>query len=340
MLIGLAGVGKGQAMELGLRYILRPFSSERQVRGATSEGIAQHFYNVHKATGEDPTCGYLVYGELAAGIGKKDYQQGIIPTLTDILSDEDSYSHATRHDPIIIPRPTLVVQAGSTPQWFHRLPQDAIEGGFLPRFLIVSENKGRPPIPRPEEFMDADDFEAEKEAEINLKDFIYWLLATFKGPPYRIFFEVEAGQVYDQWYCNRFNEFGPLVQGYAQRSRGMVVRLAMLMAISRRKKMITIPDVEFALGFLRYNMERLEAAMLPPTEEAKCVEAIFATLPATSNELIQALRSKFNSMLVLKTLWMLRDTKEIVKRVANGEEMWYNSKTNKETHENSSILSN
>jgi len=330
MLIGLAGVGKGQAMTLGQKYFLKPFSPERQVRGATSEGIAQHFYDVHRTLGEDPACGYLIYGELASGVGKKDYQQGLIPTLTDILSDEDSYSHATRHDPIIIPRPTLVVQAGSTPQWFHRLPQDAIEGGFLPRFLIVSEDEGRPPIPRPEEFMDADDYLAEKEAEIDIKDFVYWLLDTFKGPqPYYIFFEVEAGQKYDQWYCNRFNEFGPLIKGYAQRSRAAVARLAMLMAISRRKKMITMPDVDFALGFLRYNMERLETAMLPPTDEARCVEAIVACLPATSAEMIKVLRPKFNSSLVTKTLMMLRDTKEVTIKLANGEQKWYNNRTAK-----------
>lgn len=329
MLIGDAGVGKGQAMTLGLRYILHPFSRERQVRGATSEGIAQHFFNIHKQLGEDPTCGYLVYGELASGIGKKDYQQGIIPTLTDILSDEDSYAHATRHDPIIIPHPTLVVQAGSTPEWFHRLPQDAIEGGFLPRFLIVAEDAGRPPIPRPEEWMDSEDEKADQEAEIALKDGIYWLLHHFQSSqrPYRIFFEKEAGHVYDNWYSNRFSEFGPLVKGYAQRSRAIVARLAMLMALSRKQKMITLPDVEFALGFLRYNMERLEHAMLPPTDEARCVAGILGMLPAHTTEVIKELRPRFNSGLVLKTLMMLRDTGEIKQRLTEGINVWYTEKT-------------
>lgn len=329
LLIGLAGVGKGQAMTLGQRYILRPFSPDRQVRGATSEGIAQHFFNIHKSLGEDPTCGYLVYGELASGIGKKDYQQGIIPTLTDMLSDEDSYSHATRHDPIVIPHPTLVVQAGSTPEWFHRLPQDAIEGGFLPRFLIVAEDEGRPPIPRPEEWMDSDDEEADKEAEINFKDGIYWIMHHFASGQYRIFFEKEAGHVYDNWYSNRFGEFGPLVKGYAQRSRAIVARLAMLMAISRRQKMITLPDVEFALGFLRYNIERLEHAMLPPTDEAKCVTAIMRMLPASNTEIIKELRPRFNSKLVVQTIMMLRDTKELDLK----GDMWYTGRASKEMHE-------
>lgn len=325
MLIGEAGVGKGQAMTLGQRYILKPFSPERQVRGATSEGIAQHFFNVHKQLGEDPTCGYLIYGELASGVGKKDYQQGIIPTLTDILSDEDSYSHATRHDPIVIPHPTLVVQAGSTPEWFHRLPQDAIEGGFLPRFLIVCEQEGRPPIPRPEEWMDREDIEAEVEAELNLREGIAWLLENFQNAarPYRIFFEKEAGFVYDNWYSNRFSEFGPLVKGYAQRSRAIVARLAMLMAVSRKQKMITLPDVEFALGFLRYNMERLEQAMLPPTDEARCVAAIEKCLPATLPQIIKQLRPKFSSGLVAKTVMMMRDCGEI----DNREGMWYTKGT-------------
>src|SRR6266550_5671544 len=334
MLIGEAGVGKGQAMTLGQRYILRPFSPDRQVRGATSEGIAQHFFNVHKQLGEDPSCGYLIYGELASGVGKKDYQQGIIPTLTDMLSDEDSYSHATRHDPIVIPHPTLVVQAGSTPEWFHRLPQDAIEGGFLPRFLIVCEQDGRPPIPRPEEVMDSDDEKADVEAEIRFKEGIHWLLETFQNSanPYRMFFEKEAGFVYDNWYSNRFSEFGPLVKGYAQRSRAIVARLAMLMAISRRKQMITMPDVEFALGFLRYNMERLEQAMLPPTEEARCVAAVERCLPASLAQIIKVLRPSFNSQLVAKTVMMMRDCQEI----DNKDGKWYTKKAKEQNAQQTS----
>src|SRR5258708_5952684 len=195
-------------------------------------------------------------------------------------------------------------RAGRSREWFHRLPQDGIEGGFLPRFLIVCEQDGRPPIPRPEEVMDSDDEKADVEAEINFKDGIYWLLETFKNSanPYRMFFEKEAGFVYDNWYSNRFSEFGPLVKGYAQRSRAIVARLAMLMAISRRKQMITLPDVEFALGFLRYNMERLEQAMLPPTEEARCVSAVDKCYPASLALLLKGIRSIYKNQMMAKTI--------------------------------------
>jgi hypothetical protein len=172
--------------------------------------------------------------------------------------------------------------------------------------------------------MDEEDAKADIEAEINLKDGIYWLLETFKSPkqPYRMFFEKEAGYVYDNWYSNRFSEFGPLVKGYAQRSRAIVARLAMLMAISRRQQMITLPDVEFALGFLRYNMERLEQAMLPPTEEARCVSAVEKCLPGTLPMIIKVLRPSYNSALVAKTIMMMRDCGEI----DNREGTWYTKK--------------
>jgi hypothetical protein len=88
----------------------------------------------------------------------------------------------------------------------------------------------------------------------------------------------------------------------------------MLMAISRGKVLVEVPDVAFAIEFMMYLIEKLERAILPPTDEARVVRAIKGLLPATTSEIIIQLRPKYKASLVTATIGLLMNTNEITKQ--------------------------
>src|SRR5579859_61581 len=310
LLIGKSGVGKDLSINMGVNRILRPFMPGHVIKGVTSEALAQNMFNIHRRTGENPTCGYVLAKEMRALFGGKDYQAGIIEWLTDILSDGEEYEGATKHNPFSIPRPTLVLQGGSTPDWFHKLPAGSLEGGFVPRCLIVMEENARQQVARPRHQMDFEDRKAKQEAAERFHDGVYQITQMFSRP-YEMVMDDEAGPIYDNWYETRYTKFGPLIQDYDHRSRAHVLRLAMIMAVTRGKKIIELPDITFAMDFMTDICVRLEGAILPPNEEGKCVTAIKKLLPCTYSKAVVALRPKFPSKVVSTTWEALRGTGEI-----------------------------
>jgi hypothetical protein len=281
-----------------------------RIKGITSEALASNMFNIHRKTGDDPTCGYVLAKEMRALFGGKDYQAGIVEWLTDILSDGEEHEGATKHNPFTIPKPTLVLQGGSTPDWFHKLPAGSLEGGFVPRCLIIMEEEARQHIARPRHMQDFEDRKAKEAAGEAFNAGIGGIIGMFPKP-YEMFMDDDAGPIYDNWYETRYTKFGPLIQDYAHRSRAHVLRLAMLMAITRGKKIIELPDVTFAMDFMTDICQRLEAAILPPTEEGKCITAIKKLLPATYARVVVALRPKFTSKVVSMSWEALRSTGEI-----------------------------
>ena len=311
ILIGPTGIGKDTAFNMGRRRILDEFMKGHRVKGVTSEAICDSMYQLHNTIEEPSTNGYLIAEEMKALFGGKDYQQGMFEVLTDLLSDKEEYTHATKTRPQVIPFPTLVLQAGSTEEWFHQLPAGALAGGFVPRCLVVVEKAARQMLPLPKDYQDFDD---RKEKLVALDKF--WEgLARIEEMYYRpreVIMDIDAKVPYENWYHNRYKLVGPLAQGYAHRARGHVAKMAMICAATRGRPMIEVPDIEFAVGFMDECIATLEAVIVPPTEEGRCIAAIKAVLPATQAELVVGLRPKFQHRSVVSALGILRDTGEIV----------------------------
>src|SRR2546428_547575 len=266
ILIGPTGLGKDTALDMGQDRILSSFMPDHEVTGRTEEGIAWSLFDIHKRMQEQDTCGYMIAPEIKAFFGGKDYQQGMIEFLTHILSNKKAYRYATKNNPFSIPAPTVTLQCGSTEDWFHKLPSAALEGGFIPRSLVVVEDVAKSMIPLPEDLMDNEDRAAHREAIRELWSAIEAMEARFVKPE-KMMIDSEAKDIYSNWYCNRYKYFGPFAQGYAHRSRQHILRLAMLMAASRQRTMIDVVDINFAIDFMMYLIEKLEREILPPTEE-------------------------------------------------------------------------
>lgn len=317
ILIGPTGIGKDTAINLGRKHILDHYMRGHEVGGITSEGIAAAMFRIQESQLEDVTCGFICANEMKRLFGDKDYQTGMVTLLTDLMSEGIAqYEHGTKHNGFTVINPTLILQAGSTEEWFHQLPKDALAGGFIPRCLVVVERKPRAIIALPNDYMDHNDREAERAGVNRFYDGVDWIIKNYIQHRGReLFLTDEAKPIYENWYHNRYKLVSKLAQGYAHRARGHIVKIAMISAACRRKFIIDLADINFAIGLMNSLIGVMEKVILPPTDEGRCVGMIREMLPATEEELIVMLRPKFSAKMIQACIGIMKFTKEV--RVEN-----------------------
>lgn len=305
LLVGGSGVGKNTAID-GATEILDNFGVPT-IGGKTIETITDQLYKIG-----DPAAAVLKAEELSDFIGKKDYQQGILQGITDLLDTKAYKDISLKSDPRPrrISHPTLTILAGSTPDWLHTaLPPEAMDGGFFPRFVIVCDNKIKRHVPLIKSLpagevafaTQARDkfFEATREHIKNLYD---------KG---EYTWEAEAEATYNEWYETRASSFSPLASAYAHRCRDHVIRFGMLTAASRGITRIEGPDMHFALAFITYIAERIDNAMASPNKESTCSKAIVAMLPCTRQKVFLELSKSWPSRTIKDAIGLLHDTGQL-----------------------------
>jgi hypothetical protein len=99
--------------------------------------------------------------------------------------------------------------------------------------------------------------------------------------------------------------FSPRVAPYANRSRDMVLRLAMLIAISRGNNILQDDDVIFGIEFINYLAERIERAVRPPTLEGKCGKDIIKVLPAPRRDIYKHVKGTYTFQVIKSTMDLL-----------------------------------
>ena len=307
LLVGPPGIGKDTAINESKRVIEK--LGIPVIGGITKEHLAQQIAGMIP-----PQTAFIAAGELANFMGKSDYQSGILEFLTDLFSDPlllDASCKSDKERKLI--EPTITMQAGSTVEWIHKnLPKGSLEGGFIPRFLVVPEEyAGRHVALIKRELT----HEQLKHVEFCKRDFTVWLKdlssKTLRGAPREIIFDDDGAKVYQRWYRDRAEHFPKTVLPYAQRARDHVLRLAMLHALSRNSFCIEQPDVSFAIIFIARIAERIAEAIIPPTIEAQCAQEILRLLPEDKAKVIRTLRGKYHVRTVNDTVSALVQSGEL-----------------------------
>jgi hypothetical protein len=318
MLIGPSGIGKDTTINRVLTTIksVEHVSNVPVVGGKTLEYIQNRLLSMPK-----PACAVVPAAEMAAFFGKADYQANMLTGFTDMMSNGEAVDISTkgnsqRYDangrPVgfvqaqVIQQPTITMLAGSTVEWLHKaMPDNTMEGGFLGRFLIVAEELGSKHIP----LVKGD--KTKQELDTLRAHLDTWnesvkecTLACTKLREVILYDDAE--HMYGNWYHNRFKKFSRAVAPYANRSRDMVLRLAMLMAFTRKHyRWIEECDVAFAISLMNSVAERIDRVALPPTPEATVARKIMEMLPATKGQIFHALSERYNGKLVQSALEML-----------------------------------
>lgn len=316
ILIGISGDGKDT--------IIRPASEllqgigVRYVAGKTMEAIRTSLFNIG-----DPAVGYIVAGELREFLGDKDYQSGIIQSLTDILSNNNRIDISTKFDLMnggekYVYNPTLTMFAGSTPEWLHSI-KDAMSGGFLPRFLVVTElgkksDQGLRPIANPGRYESYDQKLRIDEGAREFERAILGIYETYRAYPDPVCFDdtYEADQYFTNWYENRHKYFPATMPAYANRSGGLMKKTAMLMAVSRGNRHIDVPDYLFADALIRYLAGNLEQSVISVPKEVEVGREIVKMLPTTNAEILRMLSPIHGSIWVRRGKLYLIESGQIL----------------------------
>lgn len=292
LLVGPSGCGKDTAIDESEK-IIDEVGTIAKIGGRTIETMFEQLFKLG-----DPAAAWVAAPELGAFIGKKDYQSSMVQDFTDLLSTKAYKDISTNSKGIRkITRPTLSIQAGTTQDWLHKsLPPDAMDGGFLPRFVIISEDYTKNKIPWIKFSNPKEDLREAKLAEerffSNIKQIVNKFYGEYSG---EIVPTNEAIDEYTNYYYNRSKYFSPLTQAYAHRSRDQVLRIALISAVCCSRNYISIEDVKFGIKVIEFVGSKLDGVIFPPTIEAQISNEIFKILPLTMNELSKILVPKFGS---------------------------------------------
>jgi energy-coupling factor transporter ATP-binding protein EcfA2 len=295
MFVGPSGVGKDTIINHVTKEIEK-FGVVPILGGKTMEGINLRLQRLGSLA-----AAYIPAGELSSFFGNRDYQQGMIQEFTDLLSGGDKKDISTKGDlfnnggkPLYIYKPTITLHGGSTEEWLHKaMPDGTMEGGFLGRFLIVVEKFGSKFVPLIKQSLSKQESVALDTLENEWNAGVQNILAHYVRPCEMRLLE-DAQHAYTNWYHNRFKYFSKTVLPYANRSRDMVLRLGILMAVSRSHwNWMDEEDVRFGCEVLQEIGKEIDKVILPPTNEAQAGQMLMAMLPASSAEIWKALGRKF-----------------------------------------------
>lgn len=292
LLVGPSGIGKDTAIDAAEEVVVE-VGTPPVLGGKTMDTIFEQMTKIG-----DPACALIPAPEITAFLGGKDYQKSMVQEITHILSTKAYHDISTKSDwlgtPKRIPRPTVTMMAGSTEEWLHKaMPDGSMEGGLWPRFLIVREEYGGKMIPLVGD-IPKKEIERALAGRQKFIDFCKTLPTLYKKVGGESVALLEGARFsYTNWYHNRFKYFSPVVRPYANRSRDQVLRLALLMAITRGHNYVEEVDVEFGATLMNYVAQTIEKALKPPTREAQVAQEILKLLPAKHMDIVAKLSRTF-----------------------------------------------
>jgi len=302
LVVGHSGIGKDTAID-GAELILQAVNTVPIIGGRTSETILQRLLELN----HDPTCAVILAGELSEFFGPKDYQKGMIETITELMStkgykDVSLKGSMKSGGPSRIVRPTLTMMGGSTRDWLHSaMPEAAMSGGFYPRFLIVCEDQTKRSVPLlkysiPEKELAASE-RAQEEFFIQMRTLSQELLDVGEAV-----LTPSAVEAYNVFYDERTSWFSSGAQPYAHRCRDTALKIAMVSAISRFHTKIDYPDIEFASNLIEYVGARIDDALAPPTQYAVVRKEILKLLPASGSHIFKQLEQRYDPIVIRKAI--------------------------------------
>jgi len=276
----------------------------------------------------DPACAFIEAPEITAFLGSKDYQKSMVQELTDLLSTGEAVDVSLKGTPgkRIIKNPTITMAAGSTEEWLHKaMPDGSLEGGLFPRFIIIHEEYGTKNVPLLKYSLTVRERQAAIEAYAVFSKRLRALLDHYVTPR-EIIPMADAVACYERWYINRFKYFSSIVRPYANRSRDQVLRMAMLLAITRGHDYMEEPDIRFATAMMNYVARSIEKAAQPPSTDAKVAREIITLLPAKTAAIMLHLGRKYDRRDIISGLELLRSAGQIIETKHEGALKWVPTK--------------
>lgn len=263
LLIGPSGIGKSSAVRIAKRLLNYIHEAERPQffeGGSTKEKLHRDLVHQPKAV--------LFAPELAAFFSREKYKESLVPYVTQLLDYEEVLELRTIKDNVIrVHNPSVTIIGGSTVAWLQdQLPDSAVTGGFLARFLILYEEEKGQRIANPHRLLTV---EQRRKLAITreevFKEFAT-LAAVHEG---EIDYEdYDAAAAYANWYNRQEPEVGYLAP-FAARAGEMILRLSILLAISSKRNSMSKEDIECAIQLYEYLTGNLTSVIVPMTKQSQ-----------------------------------------------------------------------
>lgn len=306
-LIGPSGIGKDTTIERyhirGIKELNERFQNNvplRIVMGQTWERLADVLAKM-----VPPVRAACPIPEASRFFGRREYQQTAMTGITDVLSENDEVDITLKSDKgtrRVIRQPTLTVMLGSTQAWCHsQITEGAMQGGFIPRFIVVPEEYATIRIPIPSLELPPSAMAAADSSWVTYIDKTLSFLERLgtRSKPVEVAMLPEAYEdIYRNWYLNREKYFSNLSREYAYRARALVLKLFMAFAFSRGRTIIDSQDVISGTKFMEYIGERLDRVVVGTTSEGRCRKKIMDLLPATGVDIYKIMLNEFDRRII------------------------------------------
>ena len=262
LLIGPSGIGKSTSVHMGFDVIrgLPKSDAPQIVKGApTPQKLHVDLYSNPHAI--------LFASELANFFTQEKFMVGLIPYITELLDYNPIEKRTLSGDIITIDEPACTIMGGSTQEWLQdMIPDTAVGGGFLPRFLIVTEEHKGQKVAFPKAALSEKQYEKLlRDREIAFGEFRDLTSVHFGEIKMA---DMEAADTYSEFYNVYQPESGHL-QPFAARAGEFVTRLSMLLAISCGKNVIEAEHVASAIQLYKYCAAKLQQVVIPFTKNGK-----------------------------------------------------------------------
>ncbi len=303
LILGPSGIGKSTSVKMtkpllkGIEVAYRPQFIEG---GATKEKL-------HTDLMENPKA-IIFASELAAFFSKETYKEGLIPYVTQMLDYEDQIELRTRKNGLeIVQNPEVCIIGASTREWLQdMLPDSAVSGGFLARFLLLMESRRSRRIPNPHRHMNAwNRKELEERRRKSAEEFVSLILKAFHSATSPIdYADHEAADAYELWYMG-YNPATGLLSPFAARAGEMILRISIILAVSCGRYEITAEDISCAIGLYTYTAERLGEIVTPVSAAGKILSTVLETIPSegiSRQGIYKALRTVATAQEIAKAL--------------------------------------
>lgn len=300
LLIGPSGVGKSTGMMIGfnlIRALPREFQPQVVSGAATPEKLHDDLHVQPHAV--------LYASELANFFSRQKYMEGLIPYVTELLDYRPEIERRTKGGGLVVVKePSVTVVGCSTVDWLQeQLPDSATSGGFLARFLIVSEEHKSQRVALPGKMLTR----AQQEELYRRRDEVFngFVALAAQAPSGPIDFrDYEAANEYAVWYSNHKPVTGHLAP-FAARAGEFVLRLSLLNAVARDLSYITRRDVQVAIEMQRYAEKRLQEVVVPYTPAGKLLARVLMAVGTGSRTTAEIARAMRNFATAQETARML-----------------------------------
>lgn len=267
ILIGPSGIGKSTSVSMAKELL--PFVPQEKrpqfiAGSSTKEKLhADLVINPHAI---------VFAAELATLFSKEQYKEGLIPYVTNLLDYEERVESRTRKDDVTyVERPEVTILGASTRDWLtNMLPDTASTGGFLPRFLPVLEEQRGQRIANPRRQLSTEQQQAVKERYDQVCN-AFTRIALSEGE--LDYEDSEAASLYGRWYNSNTTPTGGLSPFYA-RAQEMVLRIAMLFAVSCGRMELTEEDIGGAIKLYRHLQKRFADITVATTPAGKLLQSV------------------------------------------------------------------